>query len=68
MHAGRHSQREHFFQGRNASAVARRLTQNGVTVLTSLEGRGAKSRERAQAAGMRDIGDKQLVDEARMAG
>jgi putative dehydrogenase len=50
--------------GMMGSAVARRLTRHGVKVLTSLEDRGAKSRERAQAAGMQDVDDQRLVDEA----
>jgi 3-hydroxyisobutyrate dehydrogenase-like beta-hydroxyacid dehydrogenase len=53
-------------QGAMGSAVARRLTRNGVTVLTSLEGRGARSRDRAQAAGMQDVDDQRLVNEASM--
>ena len=52
--------------GAMGSAVARRLTLNGVTVLTSLDGRGTKSRERAQAAGMQDVDDQRLVKEASM--
>ncbi len=51
-------------QGAMGSAVARRLTRHGVTVLTSLEGRGPKSRQRAEAAGMQDVDDQRLVDEA----
>jgi putative dehydrogenase len=50
--------------GAMGSAVARRLTRHGVTVLTSLEGRGTKSRQRADAAGMQDVDDQRLVDEA----
>lgn len=50
--------------GAMGSAIAARLTRRGVTVLTSLEGRSSKSRERAEAAGMRHVDDQQLVDEA----
>jgi 3-hydroxyisobutyrate dehydrogenase-like beta-hydroxyacid dehydrogenase len=38
--------------GNMGAAVARRLVENGVRVLTSLAGRGAASVERARAAGM----------------
>jgi putative dehydrogenase len=41
-------------QGAMGAAVARRLTDNGATVITCLEGRGAASRARAEAAGMID--------------
>ena len=41
-------------QGAMGAAVARRLTDNGATVLTCLDGRGAASRARAEAAGMID--------------
>lgn len=40
-------------QGAMGAGIARRLTENGVTVLTSLEGRSAASAQRAAAAGMR---------------
>lgn len=50
--------------GAMGSAVAARLVRHGVTVLTSLDGRGAKSRARAEAAGMRDVDDQRLVDDA----
>lgn len=40
--------------GAMGASVGARLTQNGVTVLTSFEGRSAASVERATAAGMRD--------------
>ncbi len=39
-------------QGQMGSAVAKRLTDNGLTVLTSLEGRSAESAKRATAARM----------------
>ena len=41
--------------GNMGAAVARRLTENGVEVLTALAGRGAASVARAAAAGMRDV-------------
>ena len=41
--------------GNMGSAVGRRLTENGVRVLTTLAGRGAASVERASAAGMTDV-------------
>jgi len=41
--------------GNMGAAVARRLTENGVEVLTALEGRGAASVARASAAGMKDV-------------
>jgi putative dehydrogenase len=50
--------------GAMGSAIAARLTCQGVTILTSLDGRGAGSRERAEAAGMRHVDDQRLVDEA----
>ncbi|MDB5566048.1 MAG: 6-phosphogluconate dehydrogenase [Tardiphaga sp.] len=50
--------------GAMGSAIAARLTRHGATVLTSLEGRGAKSRARAEAAGMQHVDDQRLVEEA----
>ncbi|WP_083513809.1 NAD(P)-dependent oxidoreductase [Bradyrhizobium manausense] len=50
--------------GAMGSAIAARLTRQGVKVLTSLEGRGPRSRERAEAAGMQHADDQRLVDEA----
>ena len=41
--------------GNMGSAVGRRLTENGVRVLTTLAGRGATSVGRASAAGMTDV-------------
>jgi 3-hydroxyisobutyrate dehydrogenase-like beta-hydroxyacid dehydrogenase len=41
--------------GAMGSAVARRLHENGLQVLTSLNGRSAESVKRAQAAGMTDV-------------
>lgn len=52
--------------GAMGSAIAERLTRHGATVLTSLDGRGPKSRARAQAAGMHHVDDQRLVDEACM--
>jgi 3-hydroxyisobutyrate dehydrogenase-like beta-hydroxyacid dehydrogenase len=48
------------------SGIAARLTRHGVTVLTSLEGRSAKSRARAEAAGMQHVDDQRLVEQAGM--
>jgi L-threonate 2-dehydrogenase len=42
-------------QGQMGSAVARRLTDNGLAVLTVLEGRSAQSVERAKAARMKSV-------------
>ncbi|HUZ67111.1 MAG TPA: DUF1932 domain-containing protein, partial [Beijerinckiaceae bacterium] len=52
-------------QGEMGAGLARRLAENGVNALTSLEGRSEKSRARAQAAGMcavswEEIGDADL--------
>jgi 3-hydroxyisobutyrate dehydrogenase-like beta-hydroxyacid dehydrogenase len=47
--------------GAMGSAVARRLTEHGATVLTSLTGRSPETRVRAQAAGMVDAGDEQIA-------
>jgi len=47
--------------GAMGSGVAQRLTENGVTVLTSLSGRSAASEKRAKAAGMRAVDDAQLM-------
>jgi 3-hydroxyisobutyrate dehydrogenase-like beta-hydroxyacid dehydrogenase len=47
--------------GSMGSGVARRLTENGVTVLTSLAARSAASVKRAEAAGMRASDDAQLM-------
>jgi putative dehydrogenase len=51
--------------GAMGSAVARRLTGHGVTVLTSLAGRSAGSRARAEAAGMRPADDPEIVERSR---
>jgi 3-hydroxyisobutyrate dehydrogenase-like beta-hydroxyacid dehydrogenase len=42
-------------QGQMGSAVGRRLTDHGLTVLTSLDGRSFASIKRAQSAGMRAV-------------
>jgi len=47
--------------GSMGAAVGARLRANGVAVYTSLEGRGADSRERAASAGMRVVSDAQLL-------
>ena len=47
--------------GSMGSGVAKRLTENGVTVVTSLAGRSAASAKRAEAAGMRAVDDAQLM-------
>jgi len=47
--------------GMMGSAVARRLTSSGIQVLTSLTGRSAATTARAEAAGMTDATDLQLV-------
>ena len=47
--------------GAMGSAVARRLAENGVRVLTSLTGRSATTRERAEAAGMTHAEDAEIV-------
>jgi L-threonate 2-dehydrogenase len=51
--------------GAMGSAVAWRLTERGVTVLTSLTGRSAGSRARAEAAGMRPADDQEIVETSR---
>lgn len=48
--------------GAMGSAVAARLTASGATVLTSLDGRGSASRERAAAAGMIDAPIERLAE------
>jgi len=48
--------------GAMGSGVAQRLTENGVTVLTSLAGRSEASVKRAKAAGMRAVDDAQLME------
>jgi len=48
--------------GAMGSGVGRRLSENKVTVLTSLAGRSAASAARAQEAGMIGVGDAQLPE------
>ena len=50
--------------GAMGSAVGRRLSANGATVLTSLAGRGEASRARATAAGMIDADDRTIAENA----
>lgn len=48
--------------GMMGSAVAKRLTESGVTVRTSLTGRSAATIARAEAAGMTDADDTKLAE------
>ena len=48
--------------GSMGSAVAKRLTENKVKVLTSLAGRSEKSAQRARDAGMSAVADAQLTE------
>jgi len=48
--------------GNMGSAVARRLTENKVKVVTSLAGRSEASAKRARAAGMSAVADAQLTE------
>ena len=48
--------------GNMGAAVGARLTENKVSVLTSLSGRSAASAERAKAAGMTAVADAQLTE------
>jgi L-threonate 2-dehydrogenase len=50
--------------GEMGSAVARRLTERGARVVTSLDGRSAASAERARGASVEILGDAELVREA----
>jgi len=47
--------------GAMGSAVARRLHDNGLRVITSLDGRSPKSASRAKAAGMIDVAESDLA-------
>jgi len=47
--------------GSMGAAVARRLSDNGLEVLTTLAGRSATTRERAAAAGMHDVPARELM-------
>jgi len=48
--------------GNMGAAVAKRLTEHKVTVLTSLTGRSENSTKRARDAGMRPVDDRQLAE------
>jgi putative dehydrogenase len=48
--------------GNMGAGVGRRLTENKVTVLTSLAGRSAESARRAREAGMTAVEDRQLME------
>jgi 3-hydroxyisobutyrate dehydrogenase-like beta-hydroxyacid dehydrogenase len=48
--------------GNMGAGVARRLTENKVTVLTALAGRSAASGKRARAAGMSAVSERELAD------
>jgi hypothetical protein len=52
--------------GAMGSAVAQRLTEHGVTVLTSLTDRSAGSRSRAEVCGMRHADDRQIVERSKI--
>ena len=52
--------------GEMGSGIGKRLTERGARVLTSLKGRGSASAARAQAAGMADVEDSELVNQAGM--
>jgi len=47
--------------GAMGSAVGKRLTDNGLKVLTSLDGRSEATRARAEAAGMADASDDEIA-------
>jgi 3-hydroxyisobutyrate dehydrogenase-like beta-hydroxyacid dehydrogenase len=47
--------------GNMGAAIGRRLADNGVRVLTSVAGRSAASKRRAEAAGMQAVDDEALV-------
>jgi len=48
--------------GNMGAGVGKRLTENGVTVLTSLAGRSGASEKRARESGMRAVDDRGLMD------
>jgi len=48
--------------GAMGSAVAARLSENGVTVVTSLAGRSDASAKRAREAGMKDADDREIAE------
>ena len=47
--------------GNMGAAVGKRLTENGLQVITSLEGRSEESVARARAAGMTDASHDQIA-------
>jgi 3-hydroxyisobutyrate dehydrogenase-like beta-hydroxyacid dehydrogenase len=47
--------------GNMGAAIGARLVENGVTVLTSLEGRSAASAQRAKDAGLRAVADAEIT-------
>ena len=48
--------------GNMGAGVAKRLTENKVTVLTALKGRSKASVARAREAGMQDVDERQLME------
>ena len=50
--------------GEMGSGIAGRLVENGARVLTSLDGRSAASADRARAAGVEDLPDAEMIEEA----
>jgi 3-hydroxyisobutyrate dehydrogenase-like beta-hydroxyacid dehydrogenase len=48
--------------GNMGAGVGKRLTDNGVTVLTSLAGRSGASEKRAREAGMRAVSERELME------
>lgn len=50
--------------GEMGSGIAGRLVENGARVLTSLEGRSAASLSRAQAAGVENFPDGEMIEQA----
>jgi len=50
--------------GAMGGAIGARLASHGATVLTSLDGRGAASRERATAGGMKPASDERIAAQA----
>jgi pyrroline-5-carboxylate reductase len=49
-------------QGNMGAALAKRLTEHKVTVLTALSGRSEASAKRAREAGMEAVDDRQLAE------
>jgi 3-hydroxyisobutyrate dehydrogenase-like beta-hydroxyacid dehydrogenase len=52
--------------GEMGSGIAGLLVENGARVLTSLEGRSAASASRAQAAGVENFADAEMIEEAEL--